>query len=342
MNLCVPANAKIDFHQFETLETLTMYNAHLSPLKPRTLPALPQLRRLSLELDETHYVVENPMIDLYLEPSLEELYLVTPQVWTRSTHLCTGMSTSIWKLVMVGAFSFSSTRQFTNFLHRLSSDNISSMSLKGLILDCSSKDWPLMLNLRSFECIGMDPTCFLHMHCAGLRKILLEYHGVIAMKVISKVLRTATQLISFSVVSHSRPVTSYTPYTSKSVSALASSRNLKHFQSIGPYVFTRHHWKMLCRTTFRFLKLVHVFHPRVCPSRRRTDKVCPLFPFHFLTFSNKVSSTLPAARSKNYKGGICGRATKRETSRSCRILYLDRQSFILTFTKVKHHCLMGY
>jgi hypothetical protein len=47
-----------------------------------------------------------------------------------------------------------------------------------------------MLNLRSFKYIGIDPTCFLYIYYTRLRKILLEYHGVIAIKVISKVLRT--------------------------------------------------------------------------------------------------------------------------------------------------------
>jgi hypothetical protein len=208
ISLCVPAGTDVNPRRFKSLECLTIYNAYTSTEKTRAIASLQRLRTLSIQFGKKPHSVREPLIDLSILPSLQALLLVTPEAWTPPTFLCTGFSGSVSKLAMVGAFSFPNFTHFTSLLHRLSSDNIECLSLKDLILyrssNIGSSSWPLMLGLRSFECIGTGPVYFKHMSWFNVRKISLEYAEVIAMKVISRILRTAQQLISFSIVTHSR------------------------------------------------------------------------------------------------------------------------------------------
>jgi hypothetical protein len=236
-----------------------MYDAYVRA--PRILPRLPELWRLSLEVGDNHGHSDAEMINLCELPSLEELYLVAPRNWNPS-KLCTGFSQSISKVVMMGGFGFTSTTAFCSFLHRLGTDNIDRLSLKDIFINYppDPTNLPLMLGLRTLECIGLEPMFLWHMCWSGIRKILVESHKVLPTQVITKILHAA-RLVSFSVITHPCPINANSRFTSEAVRALCSNRNLKHFQSIGPYFFADHDWKNLHCTMKSRLKLFHVVHP---------------------------------------------------------------------------------
>jgi hypothetical protein len=103
----------------------------------------------------------------------------------------------------------------------------------------------------------------------GIRKVLIDYIDPIPMEVVSKILQTATRLVSCSIVSQHPDITATwdttnLAYSPECVKALSASQYLTHFQSIGPYVFTDADWKTLYTTRFKKLKLQHVVQLYAC------------------------------------------------------------------------------
>jgi hypothetical protein len=267
-HLSVPAWAPVNHNQYNSLESLSIQRAYLptdsAKYTSRVIGSFPYLRKLSLEIDDACETVW-PLVELSFLPSLKELQIKTTLLWT-PTGFCAGMSESLQQLVMVGGFVISSLNQFTTLLHRLSSDTIRSMSLKNLLFVFPSSDespWDLMLSLHSVELIGIQPIHFLHIPWAGIRKVLIDYPDPIPMEVISKILRTATRLISCSIITQRPNIAAAwcatgSTYSPECVKALCASQYLKHFQSIGPYVFTSADWRTLCGTLFKKLRLLHI------------------------------------------------------------------------------------
>jgi hypothetical protein len=236
----------------------------------RVVDSFPYLRKLSLGIDKEHEFI-SPLFDLSLFPNLKELYIITTRLWTQP-GFCTGISDSLQQLVMVGEFGMNTLRQFTDWLLEMSQDTIRSISLKDLIFlppRYEEPPWDLMPSLRSVELVGIDPIYFLHMPWTGIRKVLIDYIDPIPMEAVSKILQTATRLVSCSIISQHPGITATwnttnLTYSPECVKALSASQYLTHFQSIGPYVFTDADWNTLCTTRFKKLKLLHVVQLYAC------------------------------------------------------------------------------
>jgi hypothetical protein len=274
VHLNVPAWAVIDHDQYKSLESLSIQRAYLLTdsvnHRSRVVDRFPYLRKFSLEIDKEHEFI-SPLFDLSLFPILEELYVITTRLWTEP-GFCTGMSNSLQQLVMVGGFGMNTLRQFTDWLLEMSNDTIRSISLKDLIFLPPRYDEPprdLMPSLRSVKLVGIPPIHLLYMPWTGIRKVLIDHIDPIPMEVVSKILQTATRLVSCSIISQNPGIkatwnTTNLTYSPECVKALSASQYLTHFQSIGPYVFTDADWKTLCTTRFKKLKLLHVVQLYAC------------------------------------------------------------------------------
>jgi hypothetical protein len=181
----------------------------------------------------------------------------------------TGMSSSLTHLTLAGKSWAVNQNDFTNFLHRLSSDTILAYSFNGIQfskITCPSRSWPPTSRLRSLELVDSGLTAFGQLSLPSLRKLLIRTTRSCPSEKLTKLVTSAAASLEVLIIRSSME----TPpplqpeceiYSHDFTWALLKCFRLKVFESVGAYCFTQEDWSVLCKWVFSQMLLLHIEQP---------------------------------------------------------------------------------